>query len=253
MKIFLLLVSLLCTSAAIAAPNQLTTRFGVLDIKESKGPKFSVQFKGKSLLSLEGLDVRQEAMFRFNSKDIILLRFTQGGNSHDDILVFVGLDQDQKITVSDTLAFPANVRAKVSQQDEAVVLDVGVERNTRTLAMFDGYTLRVVKKGVSNKERLAEPLPEQDCSKLYNSLYLRSFGMEQCQTVAPMISNSFADTVVYGAMLRRTQALSLDKLIGEATKTCQTKSVLPYNDFKAGICGYSTIEHPAPNRQVAPR
>jgi len=251
MKFFILFISLLWASIAIATPNQLTTRFGILDIKESKGPKFSVQYKGKVLLGLEALTVSQEATFRFSSQDIILLRFTQGTNSHHDMLAFVSINQKQMVKVSDAFPFPAGVRADVSQRDESVVLDLGVERNTRTFALYDGNSLEMVKKGVSNTERFAEPLPEQDCSKIYNSLYLRAFGLEQCQGVSQMITQSFVGTVTYGAMLKRSHALSMDKLIGVADKTCQTKSVLPYNDFKAGICGYATVNHPMPSKNFA--
>jgi len=251
MKYVIFFISLLWVGMVSASTSQLLTRFGALEIKAIKGPKFSIVHKNKTLLSLDALDVRQEATFRFRNKDIILLRFTQGTNSRDDILTFVSMNQNQVAHVSDTIRFPAGVLADVNQKDEKVVLDVGVERNTRTLAIYDGSNLEILKKGVSNTERFAEPLPDQDCSKIYNSLYLHAFGNEQCQTVSSAIKLSFKDSISYAAMLKRSQALSMDKLIGEAIKTCQQKSVLPYNDFKAKICGYSTSEMPVPVKSVA--
>ena len=88
MKLLLIITSLLWSALLQAATNPITTRFGVLDIKESKGPQFSVMYQGKTLLTVEALSIRQEAVFRFPQKDIVLLRFSQGTNSHQDILAF---------------------------------------------------------------------------------------------------------------------------------------------------------------------
>jgi len=251
MKLLLIITSLLWSGLIHAATNPIATRFGVLDIKESKGPQYSVVYQGKTLLTVEALSIRQEAMFRFPQKDIVLLRFSQGTNSHQDILAFASINQSHEANVSETMQFPSNVQAELNQRDETVVLDLGVERYTRTYAVYDGNKLKLDKKGVSHKEKRAEPLAEMDCSKLYNSLYLRAFSMEQCGEVSRMIQGAFVENVVYGAMLKRTQALSPDKLSGAATNTCETRSVIPYHDFKAGICGYSTMEHPSPDKNYA--
>ncbi|MDO8330081.1 MAG: hypothetical protein Q7T36_06385 [Fluviicoccus sp.] len=251
MKYLLLITGLLLSGLLHAATNPIATRFGVLDIKESKGPQYSIIYQGKTLLTVEALSIRQEATFRFPQKDIVLLRFSQGSNSHEDILAFASLNQSHEANVSEPMPFPANVQTDLKQRDETVVLDLGVERYTRTYAVYDGKMLKLDKKGVSHKEKRAEPLAETDCSKLYNSLYLRSFSMEQCGEVGRMIQSAFVENVAYGAMLKRTQALSPDKLSGAATHTCESRSVIPYNDFKAGICGYSTMEHPTPDKNYA--
>ncbi len=250
MKYFLL-IGLLWSSLLQAATGPILTRFGNLDIRESQGPKFSLIHQGVSLLTIEALSVRQEAMFRFHQKDIVLLRFSQGGNSLNDTLAFVSIDKRQQPDVSQPLPFPANVQTAISQRDESVILDLGVDRYTRTYAVYDGRELKFEKKGINHKEKRAEPLVDTDCSKLYNALYLRSFGMEQCTEVNTMIHQAFIDNVSYGAMLKRTQALNPDKLAGVATHTCQTRSVLPYPEFKAAICGYSTLEHPEPLKNYA--
>lgn len=241
MKIPLLMLSLAISSTCFAGTFDVKSRFNTLIIKQESNDRFNLKNQDKEILAIEGKSVKQEAVFRFNDKDIILLRFLQSYNSRSDKLVFIGINQNGSVNISPVFEHPANVPIDVRQKDDTVVADLGIERYMHNYLSYDGSTAKHFHKGAKAIERKAEPIPDSDCNKIYNRLYIPSFNNDYCEGVANQTNKAFDNTVEYKAMSVRSDVLNETALINMATDTCKTKSIVIYNDFKTKVCGYSVV------------
>jgi hypothetical protein len=241
MKIPLLILSLVMINPSFANTTDLKTRFSTLNIQQEVNDKFSLNHQNKAIMAIEGKSFKQEAIFRFDNKEIILLRFLQGYNSRTDKLVFVGVNKNGSVNISPVFEHPANVPIAVKQKDDTAVADLGIERSMHNYLSYDGTAMKRFQKGAKAIERKAEPIPDSDCNKIYNRLYIPSFDKSSCDGIAYQINSAFENTVAYKAMSVRSDVLNETALIDMATDTCKTKNIVIYNDFKTKVCGYSVI------------
>lgn len=241
MKAAICIMSLLIANFSFASSMELKTRFTTINIQQEVNDKFSLLHQHKQILVVDGKSLKQEAVFRFAHNDIILLRFFQSANSRFDKLAFMAVNKNGTVNVSPVFEYPANVPIEVKQKDDLVVADLGIERYMHNYISYDGSELKKFQKGAKASERLAEPIPDSDCNKLYNNLYVPSFNKSVCDAISYQINKAFEDTVEYKAMSVRSNRLDKESLIDMANKTCQTKSFVIYNDFKTKVCGYSTL------------
>lgn len=241
MKALIFILSLFIANISFASSMQLKSQFAHIDINQEVNDKFNLVHNYKQILSVEGKTFKQEAVFRFADKEIFLLRFGQSYNSRFDKLNFVGVYKNGTVNISPIFDYPANVPIEVQQKDETVVADLGIERYMHNYLSYNGQELKTFQKGAKAAERLAEPIPDQDCNKLYNHLYVPSFNKSSCTDLTQQITQTFENTVEYKAMTIRSNRLDTKALIEIANKTCETKSFVIYNDFKTKVCGYSTI------------
>lgn len=247
MKASIFIMSLLIANLSFASSMELKTRFTTLNIQEHVNDRFSVIHQHKQILSVEGKLLKQEAVFRFDNTDIILLRFIQSTNSRFDKLAFMGVHKTGTVNISPIFEYPANVPIEVKQKNNLVVADLGIDRYMHNYISYDGQEFKKFQKGAKAAERLAEPIPDSDCNKLYNNLYVPSFNKNICDGISHQISKAFEDTVEYKAMSVRSKVLDKQALIDMANNTCETKSFIVYNDFKTKVCGYSTLTPNANN------
>ncbi len=241
MKIPLLILSLVMVNTCFANTTDLKTRFSTINIQQEVNDKFSLSHQNKAILAIEGKSFKQEAIFRFDHKEIILLRFLQGYNSRTDKLVFVGVNKNGSVNISPVFEHPANVPIDVKQKDDTAVADLGIERSMHNYLSYDGTAMKRFQKGAKAIERKAEPIPDGDCNKIYNNLYIPSFNKSYCGGIAHQINSAFENTVEYKAMSVRSDVLDETALVDMATDACKSKTVVIYNDFKTKVCGYSLI------------
>jgi hypothetical protein len=241
MKASIFIMSLLIANISFASSMELKTRFTTINIQQEVNDKLNLIHQHKSILTVDGQSLRQEAVFRFNNKEIIVLRFFQSPNSRFDKLAFVSISPNGAINLSPVFEYPTNVPIDLKQKDESIIADLGIERYMHNYISYDGKEFKKFQKGAKAVERLAEPIPDNDCNKLYNNLYVPSFNKTVCSSIAYQMNKVFEDTVEYKAMSVRSKLLDKQVLIDMATQTCQTKKFTIYNDFKTKVCGYSTL------------
>ncbi len=216
----------------------IKTRFSTLQITETAGPHFSIKQNNRTVFETDAIQVEQESLFQLSNQDVVLLRFKQGLNSRNDSLVFFNINHNGEVNHSETFYHTADHKVEISENNQQLTIDSGIENNMRVYTTFNGKELIVTKKPIKAKDRLEEPVPEEDCNKIYNSLYVKAFSSEKCGDIRNDIQQAF-NTLTYKAIIYRSKALDLEQLITLANQTCENKHLLVYSDFKSKTCGYN--------------
>lgn len=233
-----LLAFLLLTSNCYASLLTIKTRFGQLQITETAGPHFIIKQNNRTLFELDAINVEQEGLFQLSNQDVMLLRFKQGLNSRNDSLVFFNMNHNGEVNHSEVFYHTADQKVEISENNQQLTIDSGIENNMRIYTSFNGKALIITKKPIKAKDRLEEPVPEEDCNKIYNSLYVKAFSSEKCDAIRNDIQQAFK-TLTFKAITYRSKSLDVEQLITLANQTCQNKLLTVYSDFKAKICGYN--------------
>lgn len=216
----------------------IKTRFSTLQITETAGPHFSIKQNNRTVFETDAIQVEQESLFQLSNQDVVLLRFKQGLNSRNDSLIFLSINHNGDINPSPMFFHTAGQKVEINENNQVLTIDSGIENNVHLYTSFNGKELSIAKKPIKAKERLEEPVPEEDCNKIYNSLYVKAFGSEKCGEVRNDIQQAF-NTLTFKAMTYRSKSLDMEQLITLANQTCESKRLMVYADFKSKTCGYN--------------
>lgn len=221
-------------SAADYIPEgAVSTRFGLLQVKDNAGKK-ELLLLPSTLIYQEEVDyLRIEQVFKIGDSDAVLISSSCGGTSCTPSYFFVTLQANSKPILSPQ--FTPNVGGvKPAQKGDTVTIDLGWRDGFQETLVYETGKISVQRQ-VSTKKARADVA---DCDYLYQEIYLPYVQERWCHTNpdSPMLAASMAQLRGYEALANDSR-LNMDFFRKLSQFGCETQQAIAYEQFQQQVCG----------------
>lgn len=218
---------LLLTAQLAFASESANTKYGLVKIKRLNQSERAILIDSKVLLKKEAdLDINN--IFNINSDVAILISSDKGNPGDVSTYFFVILKSKSKHIISEELA-PVTGRINAKQVKDKIILDLGYENRKHVVAtLYNGKI--TVKKSASKSKHISK----EECSYLYNNIYLEYVKDKNCK-IRPEEISGMATEREY-QRFSHDPSLNLRLFQKISKESCLTGKTISNEEFKKKVC-----------------